>query len=74
MQRFGSCGGHARGAQNRGFLGKVSNSEARVCARTVVCGCMKQPNHALQADKGGLSRHLRAHMARQLAFAAERGR
>jgi hypothetical protein len=35
---------------------------------------MKPPNHALQADKGNLSRHLRARMARQLAFAAERGR
>ena len=32
------------------------------------------PNHALQADKGKLSRHLRPHIARQLAFAAERGR
>ena len=32
------------------------------------------PNHALQADKAKLARHLRAHMARQLAFAAERER
>jgi len=32
------------------------------------------PNNSLQADKGKLSRHLRAHMARQLAFAAELGR
>jgi hypothetical protein len=32
------------------------------------------PNHALQADKGELSRHLRPHMARHLAFATERGR
>ena len=31
-------------------------------------------NHALQADKGRPSRHLLSHMARQLAFAAERGR
>ena len=32
------------------------------------------PNHALQADKGKLSRRLRPHMAHQLTFAAERGR
>jgi hypothetical protein len=31
-------------------------------------------NNSLQADKGKLSRHLRAHMARQLAFAAELSR
>lgn len=31
-------------------------------------------NKSLQADKGELSRCLRAHMARQLAFAAERWR
>jgi hypothetical protein len=29
-------------------------------------------NNSLQADKVKLSRHLHAHMARQLAFAAER--
>ena len=29
------------------------------------------PNNSLQADKDKLSRHLRSHMARQLAFAAE---
>jgi hypothetical protein len=27
-----------------------------------------QPNNSLQSDKGKLSRHLHAHMARQLAF------
>ncbi len=32
------------------------------------------PNNSLQADKGKLSRHLRAHMARQLAFAAKLSR
>lgn len=32
------------------------------------------PNLALQADKDNLSRHLQSHMARQLFFAAERGR
>ena len=32
------------------------------------------PNNSLQADKGKLSRHPHAHMARQLAFAAELGR
>jgi hypothetical protein len=32
------------------------------------------PNNSLQSDKGKLSRHPRAHMARQLAFAAERDR
>jgi hypothetical protein len=32
------------------------------------------PNNSLQADKGKLSRHLHAHMVRQLAFAAERSR
>jgi hypothetical protein len=32
------------------------------------------PNNSLQADEGKLSRHLPAHMARQLAFAAELGR
>jgi hypothetical protein len=32
------------------------------------------PNNSLQADKGKLSRHLHAHMARQLAFAAELSR
>lgn len=31
-------------------------------------------SHALQADKARLSRHLQPHMARQFAFAAERGR
>ncbi len=34
----------------------------------------RQPNISLQADKGKLSRHLRTHMARHLAFAAERAR
>jgi len=32
------------------------------------------PNDALQAAKGKLSRHLPRHMARQLAYAAGRGR
>jgi hypothetical protein len=32
------------------------------------------PNNSLQADKGKLSRRLRAHMARQLALAAELSR
>jgi len=32
------------------------------------------PNPSLQADKGKLSRHLHAQMARQLAFAAELSR
>ena len=31
-------------------------------------------NHALQADKGKLSRRLQSRTARQLAFAVERGR
>jgi len=30
-----------------------------------------QPSNSLQSVKGKLSRHLRAHMARQLTFAAE---
>ena len=34
----------------------------------------RQPNISLQADKGKPSRHMRAHMARQLAFAAELNR
>ncbi len=32
------------------------------------------PNNSLQADKGKPSRRLRAHAARQLAFAAELSR
>jgi hypothetical protein len=32
------------------------------------------PNKSLQADKGKLSRYLRAHMTRQLAYAAELNR
>ena len=32
------------------------------------------PNNSLQADKGKWSRRLRAHTARQLAFAADVGR
>ena len=32
------------------------------------------PNNSLQADKGKPSRHLRAHMARQLAVSAELSR
>jgi len=32
------------------------------------------PNNSHQANNGKLSRNLRVHMARQLAFAAERGR
>jgi hypothetical protein len=31
-------------------------------------------NISLQADKGKLSRHLRSHISRQLAFAAELSR
>jgi len=32
------------------------------------------PNNALQSDKVNLSRYLHVHIARQLAFAAERKR
>lgn len=40
----------------------------------MIGGVLRAPNHALQADNGKPSRHLRPHMARQLAVAAERGR
>ena len=51
----------------------VNESFGTFCARRR-SRRVRQPNNLLQADKGKLSRHLPAHMARRLAFAAELGR
>jgi hypothetical protein len=47
----------------------ASAAEAGILARANMTA-----SKSLQADKGKPSRHLRAHMARQLAFAAELSR